>query len=89
MLRNPLMERVRNGISAEDKVIIDESFALSDRISFLLKKHKMSQKDLAFKLKKREPEISNWLSGGHNFMQATLTRISLAIGEEIYEIPKS
>lgn len=87
MLKNPLMEQLRSEISAEDKALIDDSFALSNRIAYLLKKHKISQKDLAQKLQKRESEISKWLSGGHNFTQQTLTRISLAIGEPIYQIP--
>lgn len=87
MLKNPLMEQLRSEISAEDKALIDDSFALSNRIAYLLKKHKISQKDLAQKLQKRESEISKWLSGGHNFTQQTLTKISLAIGEPIYQIP--
>lgn len=87
MLKNPLMEQLRQEAKAIDKALIDESFALADRIAFLLKKHNMSQRELADKLGKRESEISKWLSGGHNFTQATLTRISLAIGERIYEIP--
>ncbi|RNL54315.1 XRE family transcriptional regulator [Pedobacter jejuensis] len=81
------MEQLRSEISVEDKALIDDSFALSNRIAYLLKKHKISQKNLAQKLQKRESEISKWLSGGHNFTQQTLTKISLAIGEPIYQIP--
>lgn len=81
------MEQLRDEMSAENKALIADSYALSDRIAFLLEKHNLSQKQLAAKLKKRESEISKWLSGGHNFTQSTLTKISLAIGEAIYEIP--
>lgn len=87
MLKNPLMEDLRAKISSEDKALMDDSFALADRIYFLLKKHHITQRQLAAKLNKSESEISKWLSGGHNFTQSTLTRISLAIGERIYEIP--
>src|SRR5690606_28128527 len=52
-------------------------------------KHKITQRELAQKLNKRESEISKWLSGGHNFTQRTLTKISIAIGEPIYNIPST
>ena len=81
------MEQLRSEVSVEDKALIDDSFALSNRIAYLLKKHKISQKELSQKLQKRESEISKWLSGGHNFTQHTLTKISLAIGEPVYQIP--
>jgi transcriptional regulator with XRE-family HTH domain len=81
------MEVLRAQISAEDKALMNESFALADRIHFLLKKHNVSQRQLAEKLNKRESEISKWLSGGHNFTMSTLTKISLAIGERVYDVP--
>lgn len=87
MLKNPLLEQLRSEVSVADKAQIEDSFALADRIAFLLGKHAMSQRDLADKLGKRESEISKWLSGSHNFTQYTLTKISLAIGERIYQIP--
>ena len=39
MLKNPLMAKLRAEISPEDEMLIDESFALADRIHFLLEKH--------------------------------------------------
>lgn len=89
MLKNPLMESLRKGLTKEEQAQIDDSFALADRIAYLLKKHQISQRQLAEKLGKRESEISKWLSGNHNFTQSTLTKISCAIGEPIYNIPKT
>ena len=89
MLKDEMMEQLRGTLSAQDKAVIDDAFALADRISFLLKKHKITQKELADKLGKRESEVSKWLSGGHNFTQSTLTKISLALGEPVYHIPQS
>lgn len=83
------MEQLRAQISSEDKALMDESFALADRIHFLLKKHGITQRQLAEKLGKRESEISKWLSGGHNFTSQTLIKIGLAIGERIYHIPNT
>jgi transcriptional regulator with XRE-family HTH domain len=87
MLKNPLMESLRKGLTKEEQAQIDDSFALADRIAYLLNKHKITQRQLAERLGKRESEVSKWLSGGHNFTQATLTKISCAIGEPIYVIP--
>lgn len=87
MLKNSKMERLRAKISPEDKALIEESYALADRIHYLLKKHKMTQKTLAERLGKNESEISKWLSGAHNFTCDTLTKISVAIGERVYKIP--
>ena len=89
MLKNPLMESLRKGLSTEEQAQIDDSFALADRISYLLKKHQITQRQLAERLGKRESEVSKWLSGRHNFTQSTLTKISCAIGESIYTVPKA
>ncbi|MBB6130481.1 helix-turn-helix domain-containing protein [Mucilaginibacter lappiensis] len=87
MLKNPLMEQLRAQLSSDDKEQMNESFAFADRIHFLLKKHNITQRQLAEKLGKKESEISKWLSGGHNFTIQTLIKISLAIGERIYNLP--
>jgi len=87
MLKNSKMEALRAKINPEDKILIEESYALADRIHYLLKKHKMTQKNLAENLGKNESEISKWLSGAHNFTCETLTKIGIAIGERVYVIP--
>lgn len=87
MLKNPLMESLRKGLTKEEQAQIDDSFALADRIVYLLKKHEITQRQLAERLGKRESEVSKWLSGSHNFTQSTLTKISCAIGESIYVLP--
>lgn len=69
------MEKYRAKISEEDKALIDDSFALADRIHFLLEKHGISQRELAKRLNKQESQVSKWLDGGHNFTQATLTKL--------------
>jgi transcriptional regulator with XRE-family HTH domain len=81
------MERLRAKINPEDKILIEESYALADRIHFLLEKHHISQKELAERLGKSESEISKWLSGGHNFTSHTLVKIGIAVGERVYSIP--
>jgi len=87
MIKNSKMEKLRAKLSPEDEILIEESYALADRIHFLLKKHHISQKELAERLGKGESEISKWLSGGHNFTSQTLVKIGIAIGERVYTIP--
>lgn len=87
MLKNSKMERLRAKLSPEDKILIEESYVLADRIHFLLEKHHISQKQLAERLGKSESEISKWLSGGHNFTFHTLVKIGIAVGENVYSIP--
>lgn len=87
MLKNPKMEKLRARVNPEDKALIEQSYALADRIHFLLEKYKITQRELAKKLGKNESEISKWLSGEHNFTFDTLTKIGIAIGEPVYIIP--
>ena len=63
------------------------SFAVADRIHALLNSKGMSQKDLAKKMGKTEAEVSVWLSGQHNFTIRTLAKISVALGDDLIQIP--
>lgn len=81
------MKRLRVKTIPEDKIFMEESFALSDRIKFLLDKHNIIQRELAEKLGESESEVSKWLSGTHNFTSHTPIKIGLAIGESgVYKI---
>lgn len=46
----------------------------------------MRQKDLAMRLGKKEPEISKWMRGTHNFTIDTLVSIEEALGEPIISV---
>lgn len=89
MLKNQLMESLRKGLSKEEQDQIDDSFALADRIAYLLKKHEITQLQLAEKLDKRELEVIKWLSGSYNFTPSILNDISFAIGDPIIDIQKN
>ena len=47
----------------------------------------MTQKDFARLMGKTETEVSRWLSGTHNMTLATLCKISIALGENLLEVP--
>jgi len=78
-----MLEEIRTKISQEIKDEIDFSFSIVDRIEELLNKKKMSRKDLANALGKKESEISKWMTGTHNFTIKTIKKIERALGENI------
>lgn len=68
-------EMVASG-PADIKAKIDLSFAISDRIDFLMHERGLSKKQFADALGRRPSEITKWLSGQHNFTIATLAMLS-------------
>lgn len=87
MKTNKLFRECLDNVSPEIKAEFELSFAIADRIDYLLKKKGMTQRTLAHRLGKRESEISKWLTGRHNFTTNTLARISLAFGEDVVTVP--
>ena len=62
--------------------------AIANRIYDILEAKGMTQKELARKLGKTETEVSRWLSGTHNLTLSTISKVSVALGEDIVIIPK-
>ena len=62
------------------------SFAVSDRLYFLMESKGLSKKQLADNLGKRPNEITRWLSGEHNFTLSTIAKLSSYFGEPIIEV---
>lgn len=62
---------------------VDWSMSISDMIAQLLSKKGLSQKDFAQIMNKTETEVSRWLAGRHNFTLSTLSKISIALGEDV------
>ncbi len=87
MITNKLFRECLDQVPETTKAEFDLSFAIADRIDFLLKKKGMTQRMLAKQLGKNESEISKWLTGRHNFTTNTLARLSLALGEEVVSVP--
>lgn len=62
------------------------SFAVSDRLYFLMESKGLSKKQLADNLGKRPNEITRWLSGEHNFTLSTIAKLSRYFDEPIIEV---
>lgn len=83
------MDEIRETISPEMKMQMELSVAIANRIYEILEEKGMSQKDFARLMGKTETEVSRWLSGTHNLTLATLCKISIALGENLLEVPVS
>ena len=61
---------------------------IANRIYDLLKAKRMTQREFAALMGKRESEISRWLTGSHGFTTTTLAKIAAVLGEPIVEVKR-
>lgn len=87
-MSSKIFEKVRKDVSKDSRQFISNSFNIVNYIHELLEKKNMSQKDLAKKLNKSESEISKILSPGHNITLKTLSKLEVALEENIISISK-
>ena len=86
MKTNKIMDYIRSNISPEMKMQMELSVAIANRIYNILESKGMSQKEFASLMGKTETEVSRWLSGTHNLTLATISKISVALGEEVIRV---
>ena len=89
MIQNPLLRECLAAIPEEQKAEFELSFGIAERISEILQKNNLTQKDLARKLHKRESEISKWLTGRHNFTMQTIAKVETALGCKLINIARN
>jgi transcriptional regulator with XRE-family HTH domain len=83
----PEIDIVLSQTPPESKNFISKTLDIVDQIFLILEEKGINQKYLADKLGKKEPEISKWLSGTHNFTVRTITAIETALDHEIIVTP--
>ena len=76
MKQNPLFEKCVANVAPEVMEEVSINVDIANRIYSLLKKKKMTQREFASLMGKRESEISRWLTGSHGFTTTTLAKIS-------------
>ncbi|MGN1246923.1 MAG: multiprotein-bridging factor 1 family protein [Muribaculaceae bacterium] len=86
MMRNELFRQCLAAVPEEQKAEFELSFGIAERISEVLKLQNLTQKDFAAKLRKRESEISKWMTGRHNFTMQTISKIETALGCKLINI---
>lgn len=85
---DPLFEELYSEIPEESRRMSTYSFAIAARINEILVRKGWSKTDFANVMGKKNPEISKWLSGQHNFTIATIARIEAALGEDILSVKR-
>jgi transcriptional regulator with XRE-family HTH domain len=74
-----------NGDPAVTK-LVEKNLAIANKIHELLEKKGLKAVDLARMLDKKASEISKWLTGTHTFTTKTITKIEVALGEDIIHV---
>ena len=86
MKRDPLFEECLASVPAEIKEEVSLNIDIANRITDILREKKMTQREFAALMGKRESEISRWLTGSHGFTTTTLAKIAAVLGEPIVEV---
>lgn len=88
MKRNPLFEKCLENVAPEVREEVRLNIDIANRIYDLLKAKRMTQREFAALMGKRESEISRWLTGSHGFTTTTLAKIAAVLGEPIVEVKR-
>lgn len=88
MKKNSLFDQCVANIAPEVMEEVSLNVDIANRIYDLLKEKKMTQREFAALMGKRESEISRWLTGSHGFTTTTLAKISAVLGEAIVMVKK-
>lgn len=88
MKKNSLFDQCVANVAPEVMKEVSLNVDIANRIYDLLKEKKMTQREFAALMGKRESEISRWLTGSHGFTTTTLAKIAAVLGEPIVTVKK-
>ena len=88
MKKNSLFDQCVANVAPEVMKEVSLNVDIANRIYDLLKEKKMTQREFAALMEKRESEISRWLTGSHGFTTTTLAKIAAVLGEPIVMVKK-
>lgn len=88
MKKNSLFDQCVANVAPEVMKEVSLNVDIANRIYDLLKEKKMTQREFAELMGKRESEISRWLTGSHGFTTTTLAKIAAVLGEPIVMVKK-
>lgn len=83
---NISLQDILEQIPKEDREQTRLSFAISNRLDFLMKEKGLNKRQFAKALGKRPNEITRWLSGEHNFTLNTIALLSTFFGKPIISV---
>ena len=88
MKKNSLFDQCVANVAPEVMEEVSLNVDIANRIYDLLKEKKMTQREFAARMGKRESEISRWLTGSHGFTTTTLAKIAAVLGEPVVMVKK-
>lgn len=74
-------------VKPENRQYVRKNLDIVEQVVAILHQRGMSQRELAQRLGKSEAEVSRMLSGLHNLTLKTLTKLEVALGEDIITTP--
>ncbi len=83
MRRDPLFEECLANVPAEVFAEVNLNIDIANRIADILHEKKMTQREFASIMGKRESEVSRWLTGSHGFTTKTLAKMASVLGEDV------
>ena len=84
-----MLESIRKETPKYIKREIDLSFYIADKIAEILQSKRMTQKDLAVYIGKKESEISKWMTGTHNLTLRSIAKIEEVLDASIINIKQN
>lgn len=88
MKKNTLFDKCVANVAPEVMEEVSLNVDIANRIYDILKKKKMTQREFAALMGKRESEISRWLTGSNGFTTTSLAKIAAVLGETVVEVKK-
>ena len=85
---DPLFDELYSRIPEDNRRMSSYSFAIAARIGEILDRKGWNKTDFAKAMGKTNAEISKWMSGQHNFTISTISKIEVALGEDILSVKK-
>ena len=85
---DPLFDELYSRIPEDNRRMSSYSFAIAARIGEILDRKGWNKTDFAKAMEKTNAEISKWMSGQHNFTISTISKIEVALGEDILSVKK-
>lgn len=80
-MRDPLFEECLADVPAEISGEVNLNIDIANRIADILREKKMTQREFASLMGKKESEISRWLTGSHGFTAKPLAKMLSVLGE--------
>jgi transcriptional regulator with XRE-family HTH domain len=65
---------------------VERNLAISEKVQSILDKRGIKQNEFAKMLGKKPSEVSKWLTGLHNLTLKSITKMEVALGEDLINI---